>query len=123
MIEHNIQVNHDLKIIFVTVSGTITEADYKEVSGKVWAQSAELGYHAFYDLVDTRFTFTVDESVRMPREIHQKSSPNARNSRVALLVNARDYSKWEFIEVVNYGIGFKTKPFLNKKEALDWLIT
>lgn len=123
MIEHSIQVDHDLKIIFVAVSGIITEDDYKGVSGKVWAQSAELGYHAFYDLVDTRFTFTVDESVRLPREIHQKSSDNARKSRVALLVNTRDFSKWEFIEIVNYGIGFKTKPFLTKKEALDWLLS
>ena len=108
MIEHNIHVDHDLKIIFVVVSGIITEDDYKGVSGKVWALSTELAYHAFYDLVDTRFTLSVEVSARLPREIHQKSSPNAKNSRVALLVNARDYSKWKFIEMINRGMGFKT---------------
>ena len=123
MIKHDIQVDHDLKAIFVDVSGVITEDDYKGVSGKVWALSAELNYHAFYDLVDTEFTFDVDVSARLPREISQKSAPNAKNIRVALLVNARDYSKWKFIEVINYGIGFKTCPFLNKKEALDWLLS
>ncbi|MCW8966080.1 MAG: STAS/SEC14 domain-containing protein [Candidatus Pacearchaeota archaeon] len=123
MIEHNIQVDHDLQIIFVVVSGIITEDDYKGVSGKVWALSTELSYHAFYDLVDTRFTFTVDVSARLPREISEKSSPNAKNSRVALLVNPRDYSKWKFIEMINHGMGFKTRPFMNKEDAMAWLFS
>lgn len=123
MIKHDIQVNHDLKVIFVEVSGVIKEDDYKGVSGKVWALSSELAYNAFYDLVDTEFIFDVDVSARLPREIDQKSAPNAKNSRVALLVNEKDYPKWKFIEVVNYGIGFKTRPFLDKKEAMDWLLS
>lgn len=123
MIKHDIQVNHDLKVIFVEVSGVIKEDDYKGVSGKVWALSAELAYNAFYDLVDTEFIFDVDVSARLPREIDQKSAPNAKNSRVALLVNETDFSKWKFIEVVNYGIGFKTRPFLDRQEALDWLLS
>jgi len=123
MVKHDIQVDHDQNIIFIEVSGVITEDDYKEVSGKVWALSAELGYHALYDLVDTDFTFDVDVSARLPRQIEQKNAPNAKNSRVALLVNAKDYSRWKFIEIVNYGIGFKTRPFLKKQEALDWLLS
>ncbi|MFW2371949.1 MAG: STAS/SEC14 domain-containing protein [Gammaproteobacteria bacterium] len=123
MIKHDIQVDHDLKVIFVDVSGVITEDDYKGVSGKVWALSAELSYHALYDLVDTVLTFDVDVSARLPREIEQKSSPNAKNSRVALLVNPDDYTRWKFIEIVNYGIGFKTRPFLDRQEALNWLLS
>lgn len=121
MVKHEIDINHDKNIIFVTVSGVITEEDYKSVSGEVWALSAELSYDAFYDLVDTHFSFDVDISARLPREISQKSMPNAKNSRVALLVNPRDYSQWEFIEVINFGLGFKTRPFLDKNEAMGWL--
>ena len=123
MIKHNIHVDHEQKVIFVDVSGIITEDDYKGVSGKVWALSAELAYDALYDLVDTEFTFDVDVSARLPRQIEQKNTPNAKNSRVALLVNAQDYSRWKFIEIVNYGIGFKTRPFLDRQEALNWLHT
>lgn len=123
MIEHDIQVDHDLQAIFVVVSGVITEEDYKGVSGKVWALSAELAYHAFYDLVDTRFTFDVDVSARLPREISEKSAPRAKNSRVALLVNETDFEKWKFIELVNFGIGFKTRPFLNREDAMVWLLS
>lgn len=123
MIDHNIQVDHDLKIVFVVMSGIFTEDNYKEVCGKACTLSTELGYHAFYDLVDTEFNFNVDVSARLPREIHQNCLPNAKNSHVALLVNTRDYSKWQFIEIVNFGIGFKTRPFLDKKEALDWLLS
>lgn len=122
MIEYNIQVDHDLKVIFVDVSGVFTEDDCKEVFGKVWALSAELGYHAFYDLVNTEFTFDVDVSARLPREIPEKYSSSAKNSRVTLLVNTKDYSKWQFIEIVNYGLGFKTRPFLDREEAMAWLL-
>lgn len=123
MIEHNIQVDHDLKIIFAVVSGIFTEDNYKEVCGKACALSSEIGYHAFYDLVDTKFTLSVDVSARLPRETHQECPSNARKSRIALLVHPRDYSKWKFIEMINHGMGFKTCPFMNKEDAMAWLFS
>ena len=121
MIDYDIQISEEQKIIIVTVTGDIDATSYKNISNEVAKIYNENCYNVLYNLFNTNLNLSFEEVTKVPREIEQKRTTNAHCVCIAGFVNERDYSEWKFIEILNFGMGYKTKVFLDKQEALNWL--
>ena len=122
MIKHHIELLSEQKIIYVKVSGVVDVPGYKQVSENVAAIYNKNKYNVLYDLYDTKVDLSVDESANVAREVKGKQTATAHEIHIAAYVSIDNYHDWKFIEIFNIRMGYDTKAFLDKDEALEWLL-
>ncbi len=103
------------------VDGEIDILTYKKIGEEVVAICNKYEYDIFYDLFNTKLNMEIKELANAPRDVKGKNNSTAHNIHVAAHVNNQDYQDWKFIEIVHFSMGYKTRIFLDKEEALKWL--
>ena len=121
MLKYQIKLHHDKKLIYVEVEGKLDTITYKKVAEEVAANFNKYEYDIFYDLFNTKLDLDIKELSQAPRDIKGRNTSTAHKIHFAGYVNKNDYQDWKFIEITYIAIGYDTRVFLNKKEALKWL--
>ena len=119
--QHHIEVDDENKLISVEVSGHIDRSAYTAIGEEVVTIYNENQYNVFYDFSGSMLDQDIETLTRAPREIKGKNTPVARKILIAAYVPKKNYSSWQFLEILYFGMGFPLKIFTNKDEALQWL--
>lgn len=121
MLSYKITIKHDEQLIYVDVEGKFDSVSYKSISEEVVSLYNEYKYNVFYDLYSTILDFDVEELDSVSRDVEGKDTLTAHQIYIAGYVNKQDCHNWKFVEFMNRAMGYHTRAFLDKHEALQWL--
>ncbi len=123
MISYRIDIDDDLQLIRVEVSGVVTKNTGKEIITKARVAASEHGYDILYDIRRATIKVSTTSWFNLPRELDVFNHEGARLIKAAILIEKEDKAidEYLFFENVVRNLGFSFKVHFSETEALRWL--
>ena len=118
-------VDHQLKLVKITVTGEMFEADGKEIITVARTTAAEHGYNALYDISKATTTVPFASWFQLPRNLPVFQNLETRHIRAAVVASPHDKAveDYKFFETVTHNMGIQLRVFFDEDEAIKWLQT
>jgi len=120
-IDYKIEIDSDLQLITVYVRGIFNGDNFTSISEEVRRIANDKSYNVYYNLVGTEMNMSVTDIYFKSHGGEEKNKAISRATKIAALVNTKDFKKWKFSETVNFNRGYLTMAFLDENSALEWL--
>ena len=118
----NVEIDHGLRAVVVTVEGAIDAAGVAALVGEARDRSAEHGYGIVYDLAAASLgNISISDIFWLPRTLPALKSPTAKRTRVAL-VHAPETAEFaRFWETAFMNAGLEARAFSDRAAAASWV--
>ncbi len=119
----DIFVDHNLKLVKITATGELFQADGEKIISLARETAAEHSYHVLYDIRQATTTVSFSSWFHLPRELEVFQKLPTRKVKAAVLVSAGDKAveDYKFYENVMENLGIPLRVFFSETEALEWL--
>lgn len=118
-----LSVDHELKLIRITVIGELFHKEGKEIITTGRTTAAEYGYDVLYDMRQGTTTVNFSEWYFLPRDLKVFQIKKTKDVKAAVLVSPQDKAAegYKFYENVTTNMGISVRIFLDESEAIEWL--
>lgn len=116
------RINHINKIITVRTTGDLTTNELAAMGILMRLKARNLNYKILFDYSLSKNYISITEAYYWFSDHYDPIDKTLRYVTAAIVYNLKDESFFNFLETTCSNAGIKIKVFIDKKNALEWIL-